>query len=133
LAAWAGGDLLAAESSTPPERVVVSADGFSGYAADYARSKGFGFTDDAAKLLHQVAEESANQIFASPELSRDGLIADAKSTFKKLVDAMIESSKEIPGYAAKHPGKLGGQTYEGAKKKLCPIWPVCTKRKESGQ
>src|SRR5262245_46354156 len=82
---------LAAESSTPPERVVVSADGFSGYAADYARSKGFAFTDGAARLVRQVAEESANQIFASPELSRDGLIADAKSTFTKLVDSMIES------------------------------------------
>src|SRR5262249_7268052 len=131
--AWTSGNPMAADSSTPPERVVVSADGFFGYAADYARSKGYGFSEGTGKLVHQAAQESANQILASPEVSRDGLISDAKSTFKRMVDAMIDSSKEIPGYAAKNPGKLGQQTWEGAKKKLCPIWPICTKRKDSGQ
>ena len=93
----------------------------------YAKAKGFRFGDGAEYMLRSSAELGARDISQLPRASQDRKKLEAKRNLEKFVDAMIEASKEIPGYSEQHPGVIGEQTFAAARKKLCPLWPICGK------
>lgn len=94
-------------------------------AQSRANSRGFAFKRSASSLVKGLAQyASANVRGRSLETNRsvELSIKDAEVSFKRLIDAMIKSAGEIPGYDA---GRLGEQTYESALKRICPLWPIC--------
>jgi len=95
------------------------------HAEKYAASKGYSFGDGAHVMLNQVAQRGEAEIALLPPEKRQEKVEEARANFERFIDAMIVASKEIPGYEAASPGKIGEQTYARAKNKLCPIWPIC--------
>jgi hypothetical protein len=110
-------------------------------ATAYAHERGYRLGDGAASLMQATMDKAARRIsyragrMASAQLSVLGqreraeveaqLLAQAERQTHTLIDAMIESSRIIPNYAAERPGIIGEQTYDGALSLICPLWPFC--------
>jgi hypothetical protein len=87
------------------------------------------FHPGAAQDLNSLCDEAAASILkiltADPSISEEALVNMAEVVVVHFVDEMIAESRRIPGYALQNPGQLGEDTFKGALKRLCPIWPFC--------
>jgi|GEM_PF-2411831 len=110
-------------------------------ATGYAGERGYRLGDGAeslmqatmAKAARRISYRAGRMVSAQPpvvgERSRAEveaqLLAQAERQTHTLIDAMIEASQVIPNYAAERPGIIGEQTYDGALRLICPLWPFC--------
>jgi hypothetical protein len=49
-------------------------------------------------------------------------IPEGEISFERLIDEMVVSSRQLPGYP---PGIIGEQTLAKALGRLCPLFPIC--------
>jgi hypothetical protein len=90
-------------------------------ARNYAFARGFYFGDVEGDIKG-YASDAASEIAAQPTDQQQSRVNAASLSFERLIDEMIAQS----------PPTTGDQLYtsriaalDGARKKLCPLWPIC--------
>lgn len=92
-------------------------------ALNYAQSRGYHFGAGADVFIKDHAMKAGLEI-EQQEFSK-ALVSKAERAFVKLIDEMIDATREIPNYAVEHPNAIGEQTLGRALNRLCPLWPFC--------
>ncbi len=100
------------------------------YARWYAAAQGYRFGTDAEQDLAQMAEDAVQRIFGKKipkrlSAQKQAMLSQAEASFAMLISTMIQGSKEITGYSAAHPDRIGEETLHWARVKLCPLFPIC--------
>jgi hypothetical protein len=99
------------------------------HAEKAARRVNYVFHPGAASDLRGKCNDAAAAILkvqkSDPTILEQALLSMAEVVVVQIVDEMIAESRRIPGYATANPGQLGEDTFKGAIKRLCPIWPFC--------
>ena len=98
-----------------------------------ARQLGIRFDPAASTALRGMAREAATRVIEAaqkkaPEAAevyawtatRVGV--EAMDTF---VDQMAVARAKISGYLDSHGDAIGEQTFQWARERLCPLWPIC--------
>ena len=86
----------------------------------YAKMKGVKFGEGSDAEIRSYVARAASAISAGPQSQHD--FQEARRALERLVDEMIRQAGLIPGY---DPAVIGEETLKRAKKKLCPLWPIC--------
>lgn len=109
----------------PLGSVEPPSDGLFAFAREYAASKGYRFGSGADVMLRNATAQANQEITGLSAYEREVRTAEAKKNIARFIDAMIAASHEIPGYSEQSPGVIGEQTFEMARRRLCPLWPIC--------
>lgn len=100
------------------------------YAHWYAASEGYRFGYDAKDDVEYMARQAVTKLFGRDVPKRlqprhRAMMAQAEASLAMMISAMIQGSKEIPGYATNHPNTIGEDTLHFATSRLCPLFPIC--------
>jgi hypothetical protein len=83
------------------------------------RAADIGFAPNCEYLVKQLIENAAQRIESEGLLSEPDQIAIAEANIERFISEMVLEARRS-GYSELHEG-----TFEAAKKKLCPLWPIC--------
>ena len=105
------------------------------FAAAKARAAqhGIRFRPGASSNLRSMAETGAENILSAlkkkPAEDQDAYLRAAlrvgSESMVAFVDEMTSARFRIPGYLQSRPDSMGEQTWQAAKDRLCPLWPIC--------
>lgn len=90
--------------------------------SEYVDRHGVRLGDGADADFNGMVAKAADEIAGMSAALQQTKISEAERAFETLIDEMIAEGSRIPGYQA---GIIGEKTLEAAKRKLCPLWPIC--------
>ena len=97
-------------------------------AFQYANLKEFRFGSGASSDIDRMTKRAAHNIFNPPPRYREDPINDlikiSEGAIAKFIEKMIEAREEVYEDTVES-NIIGEQTFDWAKKRICPMWPIC--------
>jgi hypothetical protein len=99
--------------------------GLHQFARGYAYGRGFEFGNGADGHLTSSLDAFAPEASLLPDAAMQDWLREAEIGIVSFVDAMIEARRHVYSADMQMSRIIGEDTFAWAKKKLCPIIPIC--------